>query len=423
MANAGSIVASLIVNADQMVAGFNAGTEAAKKASNSIGGSIDRINSKQINQAATSILKNMLGPVALVSAGASMATDLVKGFSTGSMKTWEDAGRGLMESLNKGLQSIPIVGEFSKLGEAIGNAFFGVDKAVASIAETAIQVEKVKVLVESLKGVADLRISNEEKILKDIADLNKTDSEKNLDKYADELDKKLALTEKNALAVWEAQNVKPQQKIMVQGKSVGTGEGGGGMVVQQEIDNPEYDKLMEEREVKRQKYIADRKKDNDQVFKDEMTKLENLTKTYDDAVLKKTADAEQQKQMAKEIGDLIKQIDDEQLKIAKEKIEAEKALTKARQNARDEAIKGYEDFQQAQDDFAATTETLKKQTENQTTTTGLSTAIGTVKVAGANDFNVQKQLDLAKETLAESKRQSDYLKSIDANLHPGGKVT
>jgi len=423
MANAGSIVASLIVNADQMVAGFNAGTEAAKKASNSIGGSIDRINSKQINQAATSILKNMLGPVALVSAGASMATDLVKGFSTGSMKTWEDAGRGLMESLNKGLQSIPIVGEFSKLGEAIGNAFFGVDKAVASIAETAIQVEKVKVLVESLKGVADLRISNEEKILKDIADLNKTDSEKNLDKYADELDKKLALTEKNALAVWEAQNVKPQQKIMVQGKSVGTGEGGGGMVVQQEIDNPEYDKLMEEREVKRQKYIADRKKDNDQVFKDEMTKLENLTKTYDDAVLKKTADAEQQKQMSKEIGDLIKQIDDEQLKIAKEKIEAEKALTKARQNARDEAIKGYEDFQQAQDDFAATTETLKKQTENQTTTTGLSTAIGTVKVAGANDFNVQKQLDLAKETLAESKRQSDYLKSIDANLHPGGKVT
>lgn len=423
MANAGSIVASLIVNADQMVAGFNAGTEAAKKASNSIGGSIDRINSKQINQAATSILKNMLGPVALMSAGTQMATDLVKGFSTGAMKTWEDAGRGLMESLNKGLQSIPIVGEFGKLGEAIGNAFFGVDKAVASIAETAIQVEKVKVLVESLKGVADLRISNEEKILKDIADLNKTDSEKNLDKYADELDKKLALTEKNALAVWEAQNVKPQQKIMVQGKSGGTGEGGGGYVVQQEIDNPEYDKLMEEREAKRQKYIADRKKDNDQVFNDEMTKLENLTKTYDDAVLKKTADAEQQKQMAKEIGDLIKQIDDEQLKIAKEKTEAEKALIKARQNARDEAIKGYEDFQQAQDDFAATTETLKKQTENQTTTTGLSTAIGNVKVAGANDFSVQKQLDVAKETLAESKRQSDYLKSIDANLHPGGKVT
>lgn len=421
MANAGSIVASLIVNADQMVAGFNAGTEAAKKASNSIGGSIDRINSKQINQAATSILKNMLGPVALVSAGASMATDLVKGFSTGSIKTWEDAGRGLMESLNKGLQSIPIVGEFAKLGEAIGNAFTGVDKAVASIAETAVQVEKVKVLVESLKGMADLRISNEEKILKDIADLNKTDSEKNLDKYADELDKKLALTEKNALAVWEAQNVKPQQKIMVERKSIGGS--GGGQIVKEEIDNPEYDKLMEEREVKRQKYIADRKKDNDQVFNDEMTKLENLTKIYDEAVAKKTADAEQQKQMAKEIGDLIKQIDDEQLKIAKEKIEAEKALTKARQNARDEAIKGYEDFQQAQDDFAATEETLKKQTENETTTTGLSTAIGTVKVAGANDFSVQKQLDVAKETLAESKRQSDYLKSIDANLHPGGKVT
>ena len=418
MANAGSIVASLIVNADQMVAGFNAGTEAAKKASNSIGGSIDRINSKQINQAATSILKNMLGPVALMSAGTQMATDLVKGFSTGSIKTWEDAGRGLMESLNKGLQSIPIVGEFAKLGEAIGNAFFGVDKATASIAKTAVEVEKVQKLINSLKAETDLITASKEKIIQRTEDLNKTAAEKELDQIAKDLQKQKEISIKAAMDLWEETNKISEQRFItkeIEGMdSMGSDLAGDGyQTVQTElVENPAYEKALDAQQEKRARAQQRIKMDEEAGFVlqiQEIRELQQAEQTAIDAKIDAQAEWDEMYQWG---ADMLKEINEDEetrIKLIKERAAAE-------EKANDVLFK-------ANLKFVDTAETLKKQTQNQSTTTGLSTAIGNVKVAGANDFSVQKQLDVAKQTLEEARRQSEILRNISSKTQPSGGVT
>ena len=449
MANAGSIVASLIVNADQMVAGFNAGTEAAKKASNSIGGSIDRINSKQINQAATSILKNMLGPVALVSAGASMATDLVKGFSTGSMKTWEDAGRGLMESLNKGLQSIPIVGEFAKLGEAIGNAFTGVDKAVAAIAETAVQVEKVQKLINSLKAEVDLITASKEKIIQRTEDLNKTAAQKEYEQIEKDLQKQEDLSIKAAMDVWEATNKIKSTPFTTKLISEGSdsfrpeyaGMGGGTGPITEQVVNPEYVKeldALQEKKVRYEKEIRDASAQGHAIDMFNIAELQTAEQTAIDAKenakqkIQDANDAEQAEwdemlDWAKEMQKEIEGDEKERLRLIKEREKAEEkageVALKARQDAREEAIKGYEDYQKAEDVFAETAAQLDAKSAGASATTSIDTAIGNVKIAGATDFSVQKQMDIAQSTLQEAKSQSDYLKSIDAALHNLGGGT
>ena len=420
MANAGSIVVSLLANADGLQAGFNAGTEAAKKAANSIGGSIDRINSKQINQAATSILKNMVGPVALISAGTQMATDLVKGFSTGSIKTWEDAGRWLIESLNKGLQSIPIVGEFAKLGEAIGNAAFGVDKATAAIAETAVQVEKVQKLINSLKSETDLITASKEKIIQRTEDLNKTAAEKEYDQIEKDLQKQEDLSIKAAMDVWEATNKIKSTPFTTVTISEGiesfrpelAGMDGGTGPITEQVANPEHVKeldALQEKKVRYLKEITDASAQGHAIDMHNIAELQTAEQTAIDAKIDAQAEWDEMYQWGADMQKEIIADEETRIKLIKERATAE-------EKANDVLFK-------ANLKFVDTAETLKKQTENQTTTTGLSTAIGNVKVAGANDFSVQKQLDVAKQTLEEARRQSEILRNINSKTQSSGGVT
>ena len=428
MANAGSIVASLIVNADGAIAGFNAGTEAAKKAANSIGGSIARINSKQINAAATNLLKNFVSPAALAGAGASLLTDLVKGFSTGSTKTWEEAGMNLMHSLNKGLQSIPIVGEFGKLGEAIGNAFFGVDKANASIAETQIQIAKVDAVLKQLKSTADLTLSAEAKIRKETRQLNMTADAKELDDYQDKLDAELDMQLAAQLAVFDS-TAGPSKQILNETYSAGTGEGGGSRSSIL-VDNPLYEKQMDERIQARARVEKRVREDSAITFQIESDKIKEAQSQRAKAV---KDEADFQKGIAEDIrladegyDEWKKQSDAEELARTKLLARVEKDLADERSDALDAAVKAYDEYGDAQANFGNTVDEIKRKgaedAKNQSVTTGLQTAIGAVKVAGAQDFSVQKQIDLAKNALAESKRQSDLLKKISENLQPG-KVT
>ena len=424
MANAGSIVASLIVNADGAIAGFNAGTEAAKKAANSIGGSIARINSKQINAAATNLLKNFVSPAALAGAGASLLSDLVKGFSTGSTKTWEQAGMNIMTSLNKGLQSIPIVGEFGKLGETIGNAFFGVDKANASIAQTEIQIAKVDAVLKQLKSTADLTLSTEEKIRKDTRQLNLSADAKELDDYQDKLDAELDLSIAAQLALFDkTAGPAPSKQIASEKYVYGSGEA----VM---VENVKYDEQMEERVQARARAEKRIREDAAITFDIESSKVvdaqsERAKAVQDLANLNKEK-AEDNRLEKEADNELQRRIDAEELARTKLLARVEKDLADERSDALDAAVKAYDAYGDAQANFGNTVDEIKRKgaedAKNQNVTTGLQTAIGAVKVAGAQDFSVQKQIDLAKNALAESKRQSDLLKKISENLQPG-KVT
>ena len=426
MANAGSIVASLIVNADGAIAGFNAGTEAAKKAANSIGGSIARINSKQINAAATNLLKNFVSPAALAGAGASLLSDLVKGFSTGSTKTWEQAGMNIMTSLNKGLQSIPIVGEFGKLGESIGNAFFGVDKANASIAQTEVQLLKIDAVLKQLKSTADLTLSTEEKIRKDTRQINMTADAKELDDYQDKLDKELDLFVAAQLEMYD-KSLAPAPEKTIQTKTKTTMRGSAIYITE---ENLLYDQQMEEREPARARAEKRIREDAAITFDVEASKVvdaqrERAKAVQDLANLNKEK-AEDNRLEKEADNELQRRIDAEELARTKLLARVEKDLADERSDALDAAVKAYDAYGDAQANFGNTVDEIKRKgaedAKNQNVTTGLQTAIGAVKVAGAQDFSVQKQIDLAKNALAESKRQSDLLKKISENLQPG-KVT
>ena len=426
MANAGSIVASLIVNADGAIAGFNAGTEAAKKAANSIGGSIARINSKQINAAATNLLKNFVSPAALAGAGASLLSDLVKGFSTGSTKTWEQAGMNIMTSLNKGLQSIPIVGEFGKLGETIGNAFFGVDKANASIAQTEVQLLKIDAVLKQLKSTADLTLSTEEKIRKDTRQINMTADAKELDDYQDKLDKELDLSIAAQLEMYD-KSLAPAPEKTIQTKTKTTMRGSAIYITE---ENLLYDQQMEERVQARARAEKRIREDAAITFDIEASKVvdaqrERAKAVQDLANLNKEK-AEDNRLEKEADNELQRRIDAEELARTKLLARVEKDLADERSDALDAAVKAYDAYGDAQANFGNTVDEIKRKgaedAKNQNVTTGLQTAIGAVKVAGAQDFSVQKQIDLAKNALAESKRQSDLLKKISENLQPG-KVT
>ena len=203
MPNIGSYTASLVLNADAYTAGAATAVAASKKMESTIGGTFDRISKKQISQATSDIIKNFLGPVALINMGTGIVTDLVKGISEGST-TFENAGRKLMESLAKGLSDVPIVGGFVKLGEAIGNAFFGVDAANAMLEQSKNKIKEITGLVVLLQDAAQSKVDAEKSVQKQIDDMNKSASQKELELFTQTQKTKQDLIQKNLISELEA---------------------------------------------------------------------------------------------------------------------------------------------------------------------------------------------------------------------------
>lgn len=207
MPNIGSYTASLVLNADAYTAGAATAVAASKKMESTIGGTFDRISRKQISQATSDIIKNFLGPVALINMGTGIVTDLVKGISEGST-TFENAGRKLMESLAKGLSDVPIVGGFVKLGEAIGNAFFGVDAANAMLEQSKNKIKEIAGLVILLQDASKSKVDAEKSVQQQIDDINKSASQKELELFTQTQKTKQDLIQKNIISELEARQKK-----------------------------------------------------------------------------------------------------------------------------------------------------------------------------------------------------------------------
>lgn len=207
MPNIGSYTASLVLNADAYTAGAATAVAASKKMESTIGGTFDRISRKQISQATSDIIKNFLGPVALINMGTGIVTDLVKGISEGST-TFENAGRKLMESLAKGLSDVPIVGGFVKLGEAIGNAFFGVDAANAMLDQSKNKIKEIADLVILLQDASKSKVDAEKSVQQQIDDINKSASQKELELFTQTQKTKQDLIQKNIISELEARQKK-----------------------------------------------------------------------------------------------------------------------------------------------------------------------------------------------------------------------
>ena len=414
MGNAGSIVASLILNADPFEAGLKTGEESARRASGSIGASLDRINQKQLNKASTDILKTFVSPAALAVAGASMATDLISGFSTGRFKDWEQAGRGMMESLKTGIESIPIVGTFAKLGEAIGNAVFGIDEANASLAETNKQVALTDTLVKSLAANNKYKIDSEEAVQKRIEDIGKSAKVKELETYKAGLEAQNKLNLENEVALFNSKQQVVQRKIMVQGASGGTGEGGGGYQVQVEKDNPNYLAEINKQEALRNSFITKRKEEQASALFDSVKSMRETLNLEERANIAQTAKIQGQK--------------DEAAARAKAIADANTLLEINRRQANAQAEADAKFNQHMDDKLKSEQQSLDVATKNnqlklQDSATGVSSAIGNIKVAGVMDFSKSKDMEIAQKNLDSTVRSENELRSLNETLRKMGNPT
>ena len=104
-------------------------------------------------------------------------------------------------------------------------------------------------------------------------------------------------------------------------------------------------------------------------------------------------------------------------------IEAGKAHADTVKEINDEIAKSNDDQLRAQEDFDKTKAGLEEQAANLSSTTGVSSAIGDVKVAGAADFSIEKQLSMAQESLQAANDSVELLRIIADQVKTAGATT
>ena len=437
MANAGSIVASLILNADGFNAGIDAGIASAKKGSSSIGASLDSINKKQINQASTNILKNFVSPAALAVGGAAMATNLIKGFSTGAYKDWNEAGKGLMAQLSAGIKSIPIVGTFYELGEAMSKAFFGIDAEVAALEKVEKKTKEIIALVKLLADEKNRVATQEEALQARLDSQNKTANQIELDaiKAKGEAAQKVILDGLVAQKKAEIEAARIEKNTVVE-KTYKGARGMGSQAprvietTKEQADEDfaalaKYKKAMEENAATAvQNQVAEAKRLQNEITGNQT--LKDLQKKTDDEKQAAANDLSAIQLKAHQVNMSAREVMLDNLKTAKgmtdemkkqyvlayDSIEAariSKELDTQRLDANNKVSKAAEDAATAGDsvDDAKAKLEMAKQKAESGGATDVSTAIGGVKIQGSSDFSKNKAVQDAEEALAKAQETAN----------------
>ena len=437
MANAGSIVASLILNADGFNAGIDAGIASAKKGSSSIGASLDSINKKQINQASTNILKNFVSPAALAVGGAAMATNLIKGFSTGAYKDWNEAGKGLMAQLSAGIKSIPIVGTFYELGEAMSKAFFGIDAEVAALEKVEKKTKEIITLVKLLGDEKNRVATQEEALQARLDSQNKTANQIELDaiKAKGEAAQKVILDGLVAQRKAEIEAARIEKNTVVEKTYKGArGIGSQGPraieTTKEQADEDfaalaKFKKAMEENAATAvQNQVAEAKRLQNEITGNQT--LKDLQKKTDDEKQAAANDLSAIQLKAHQVNMSAREVMLDNLKTAKgmtdemkkqyvlayDSIEAariSKELDTQRLDANNKVSKAAEDAATAGDsvDDAKAKLEMAKQKAESGGATDVSTAIGGVKIQGSSDFSKNKAVQDAEEALAKAQETAN----------------
>jgi hypothetical protein len=415
MAVTGKMTVDLYGNTHPFVQSMKAADDAAKKSGGSIADSIEKINAKQLNNAASGFIKNFVGPVGATELGLKVAADLISGFSKGIYKDVGDVAEAFAGSFAKSIASVPVAGAAYEVGTAVGNWAFGVDEANESLEESKKKLEEIGKFYKSMTDRKNLGESVTGGIVKQAEQLGMSPEQK---ARADALTK--LETTGSVEGTTKEDFIKTQMDLYDQATEK----------VKNFNENQAIDKKYKDDLIAAQTALSQLESDAHKIdMSARDIKLEQLASMdgMTIAMLEQAMAAWDQLEAEKVRVIAQKELDNAKEKSAKEDLERIKKIKdaeiKAKQDARDEAIKAYEDYQEAQDVFAKTAEELDKKAAGVSATTSVDTAIGSVKIAGASDFSVQKEIDIAQSTLKEAKNQSDYLKSIDESLHKLGGTT
>ena len=359
MAVTGKMTVDLYGNTHPFVQSMKAAADAAKKSGSGIAGSIEKINSKQLK----SITGNLLGSIGIIGAldaGAKMANELVKGFKDGTLTGLEDAFVHVGNAFAEFAKNLPIAGA---LGEMIARGI--VDPLTGgTMAQESAQEGSRGEFAKNQKRIAE---QDKGRAMRAAAD------KELVDKIAREsAAKQKKLDEENAKVkkFYANQRIDSEQEIL-------------------KIKDDLRKASMSERDI-------------------EVERIQNL-KTLPEYLKKEGIAAY------------------DALVALREKQHLEKDIAaenkKSREDSNKQALDGQNDLAEARKAYAETEAELNAQAAGTSNVEGLSTAIGSIKVAGSTDFSIEKQMDIAKQQLNATELHTDILQEIADSLNAMGATT
>ena len=413
MATVGAMSVDMFMNNKHYLAGVSAATSATKRMESEISSSISKINAKQMKSVTNNLLGNF-GVIGMFQAGANMATELVKGFNSEAIKGFGDAMGVLGNTLVSAIKALPIAGAFLQLGEEIGKSVFG--DAQKEIDETILKMKKLDASMEIINKPYYTIESMLGEMRSNVANFAESDQEKKRRLAIERIQKEQAAS--YTQTQFEQRQFGPKEFTTEKVKVVG--DQGGTREIEVQKKNLNYKKDMEAFDARM--VIA-----GEELYANQKKQLESSMKEYDILEAKKEV-LERNKKIDEELAQQLKDIAEEtkkyykdQAKAIAEQIQQEENLTRKRlerdkATAINEANDAYEALTAAEDEYAAKVEKIKKDSGNVSSTVGLNTAIGTVKVAAVVDFGVQKQIDLAGQILQEAKDSNELMQIMNNTI-------
>tara|TARA_R110000868_G_scaffold5168_2_gene31894 strand:+ start:2290 stop:3564 length:1275 start_codon:yes stop_codon:yes gene_type:complete len=424
MATVGSFVVNTYMNNENFMAGVKASQSAAKRMETGIGSSIDKINQKQLGNFGKSLLKGA-GVISLVEAGAALATTFVKGFADGSLKTFPDVMKKFQETFETAIKNVPVAGAFFELGRAIQGLFNNADSGLIEWAKTEDAINKK--ILDDVNAIAKAKKDLNDIVSKQVqTDMNNDPSRSKAAKDQAEYQQKIVDSQK-------VREDAERKKELDMGNNFDEGKA----ARRQIADQQELNKLMDEYQKRRANNIAEQEKidagANAKDIIDNIKKRGSAELAIGHEKERFLQDMENELQLAVSLGAITKDQMDEALKyyayvegVTATRLAQEKKITDQiaeQKNLNDMIAESDEDQLRAQEDFDKTKAGLEEQAANLSSTTGVSSAIGDVKVAGAADFSIEKQLSLAQEALQAANDSVELLRIIADQAKTAGATT
>lgn len=355
----GKMTVDLYANPDPFVQGMKAAENAAKKSGSGIAGSIEKINAKQLK----SISGNLLGSIGIIGAldaGAKMANELVKGFKDGTLTGLQDAFVHIGNAFAEFANNLPIAGP---LGEMIARGIVDPLSGGTMAQESAQQGSRGE-FAKKQKEIAEMDRGRAMRAAgdKEYADKIARESAAKQKKLDDE-DAKIS-------KFYHDQRISSEEEIL-------------------KIKDDLRKASMSERDI-------------------EFERIQNL-KTLPQYL------KDEGKAAYDELVALQKKLDLEK--------EVSKQNKKSQEDSNKEALDAQEDLAKARQAYAETEAQLNAQAAGTSNVEGLSTAIGSIKVAGSTDFSIEKQMDIAKQQLNAAELHTDILQEIADSLNAMGATT
>ena len=438
MATVGSFVVNTYMNNENFMAGVKASQSAAKKMETSIGSSMDKINAKQIKNVVGGALK-AVGVIGAIEVGQQIMLATIKGMADGTVKGMSDFGMVAAKAVTGVVKGIPILGTFMEIGEEIGKWVAGVNELEAAAAKSRGQFEelgKVLMLMDASKKTG--AAGADSAFLKN-AQFGKTDDEIARQTVLSQMEKE---DHEANQAYIESSTEEIKQQAIAQndlGESyIDSGKLKKGMqnlseniakfeetqLKKREAINAEM-KISQENYQKQLDTQKDLQEEQDAIIKffdDEEAAQTEINKLIDKTNESTMTARDMEIQRLASINGINAAMIDQGI-AAWDLVEAGKAHADTVKNLNDMIAESDQDQLKAQENFDKTEAGLEEKTANLSSTTGVSSAIGDVKVAGAANFSIEKQLSMAQESLQAANDSVEYLKIIADQFKTAGATT